>query len=297
MALIKVVKIKKIVDALIEYVRTDYNNVTDKHTSFLYRLLGDNIEGDYNFYTQSKEIFLRDDKSPRNIKTSLMFNKNTHGSPHVHIREASRMKGTFNSIGGLIDSLYENEDSSYSDGYRDSKKGVYEILVTSSNPLDTVLISEVIYTLLLGAHETLTNEFALFDMSLKEMIFQDNTNAQLYVKAIMLDTQQENIVPSIISAENLNEIIFNMNLLENTPITNPTTCTLTIQQPSHGTTDPVYGVYTVNIGQVVPLYAIPDTGYIFYRWLIGDKIVIDQLTYVKMYSSKTIIAEFIPEGD
>ena len=297
MALIKVVKIKKIVDALIEYVRTDYNNSTDKTTSFLYRLLGNNTEGDYNFYTQSKEIFLRDDKSPRNIQTSLMFNKNTHGSPHIHIREASRTKGSFNSIGGMLDSYYENEDGTYSDGYRDSKKGLYEILITSSNPLDTVLIAEVVYTLLLGAYETLSNEFTLFDLSLKEMIMQDNLNAPLYVKAVVLDTQQENIVPSIVSNELLNEIIFNMSVLDNTELTTVTTCVLTIDEPVNGTIVPGFGDYTLNIGGTMALYAIPNTGFIFNRWILDGKSITDQLTWIKLYSSKTIEVEFIPEGD
>lgn len=309
MALIKIVKIKKIVDALIEFVRDDYNNLTKKgknlqitgiattdgniiitvggvnynisvlttdtipeiivkilaetyvgytalesetitnsvdfinktestvvfdsnatgvtgivttkdDETFLYRLLSDNDEGDYNFYTQSLEIFLRDDLIPRKIQTSMMFNKNTNGSPHVHVREASRSKGDFNSIGGIQGELISFDNGSVGEQYRDTKKGSYEVLITSLNPLDTILMAEVIYTLMYGAYETFQNEFETFDFSLKELVFQNSTAAQLYVKAITITGQQENIIPSIITNTILDKINFLTTNINNTPIIN-----------------------------------------------------------------------------
>lgn len=219
MALIKIVKIKKIVDALITYVREDYNNKTNKEESFLYRLLGDNTEGAYNFYTQSLEIFLRDDLKARKIQTSLMFNKNTNGNPHIHVREASRSKGSFNTIGGIQGDIYSFDDGSIGEQYRDTKKGLYEVLITSTNPLDTILISEVIYTLMYGAYETFQAEFSLFDFSLKELVFQNHTAEQLYVKAITIDTQQDNVIPSIISNDILDKVNFILAKVDDTPIT------------------------------------------------------------------------------
>lgn len=183
--------------------------VTDREEdTFLYQLLGDNIEGDYNFYTQAQEIFLRDDENPRSIRTSLMFNKNTKGEPHIHVREASRPKGTFNSIGGIQGEHLILDDGSFNEQYRDTKRGAYEIIVTSKNPLDTILIAEVIYTLMWGAYETLANEFSTFDFSLKELIFQNELAASLYAKAITLDTQQENIIPSLINNTVLDQVNF-----------------------------------------------------------------------------------------
>jgi hypothetical protein len=208
MALIKVVKVKKIVDALLEYVQVDYNTVTDKTKSFLYKVLGDNVEGDYNFYEQAKGIFLRTDTTPRKIKTSLMFNKDTNGAPHIHVREASRSKGSFNTIGGAIGEINLNEDGTFSEEYRDTKMGAYEVLITSLNPLETILIAEVMYTLMYGAYETFQAEFSTFNFSLKELVFQNNLAAQLYVKSINIDTQQENVIPSVITNEVLDKVNF-----------------------------------------------------------------------------------------
>jgi len=209
MALIKIIKVKQIVDALIKYVRDDYNNTVDKTETFLYRLLGDNTEGDYNFYEQAKEIFLRDDLKARKIRTSLMFNKNTNGAPHIHVRESSRVKGNFNTIGGIQGEQFIYEDGSFSEQYRDTKRGTYEVLITSMNALDTILIAEVVYTLMYGAYETFQNEFSTFDFSLKELVFQNSNMAeQLFVKAITLDTQQENVIPSIITNEVLDKVNF-----------------------------------------------------------------------------------------
>jgi hypothetical protein len=42
MATIPILKVKKFVDLLIEFVKTDYEDKTDKTKSFLYRVLSDN---------------------------------------------------------------------------------------------------------------------------------------------------------------------------------------------------------------------------------------------------------------
>jgi len=192
----------------------DYLVSDREEDTFLYRLLNGNVDGDYNFYEQSKNIFLRDDLSSRKISTSLMFNKNKNEAPHIHIREAIRSKGNSNGIGGVIGGYHEMLDDSISDVYRDVKKGGYEVLVTSSNALETVLIGEVIYSLLIGAWETLADQFITFDMSVKELVFQYDSATPLYAKSISLDVQQENFIPSIMTEEFLNKISFNLESLD-----------------------------------------------------------------------------------
>ena len=193
---IKVLWLKKIVDALILWVQEDYNiKVADnrEEDSFLYRYLNGNTEGDYDFYVQAKAIFLRDQKSPRQIRTSLMFNKDIKGTPHVHVREPAKSKGQYNSIGGGMGNIIMNTDGSYNDTFRDSKRASYDIVITSDNPLDTVLISEVLYALLWGANSTLSDEFGLFDLGMKELMMENHlVPIQLYIKAITMDVQFDN---------------------------------------------------------------------------------------------------------
>jgi hypothetical protein len=175
---------------------------------------------DYNFYDQSVNIFVTGgkDTSSRKITTSLMFNKNTNGSPHIHIREAARQKGKYNSIGALGLDYHENNDGSFTANYRDTKTAGYEVLITASNPLDSILVGEVTYSLLWGAYETLVVNFDEFDLSMKDIMFKDELNTSLYAKAISISTQQENIIPSIIDEQLINQINFVLTSVNGTDI-------------------------------------------------------------------------------
>ena len=42
--MLQIVKIKKIVEACLEYVQTDFESKTDEKDSFLYKVLGDALE-------------------------------------------------------------------------------------------------------------------------------------------------------------------------------------------------------------------------------------------------------------
>ena len=86
---IPVIKIKKILDGLLAYIKADTEaNVLDETKSYLYRILHDNQDGDYNIYQQAKTIFTRESTSPKRINTSLFFTKNIQQIPHIFVRES-----------------------------------------------------------------------------------------------------------------------------------------------------------------------------------------------------------------
>lgn len=211
---IQVIKIKKIVDNLIKYIRDDYNTkfqAGNEEDSFLYKSLNGNEDADYDFYKQGKAIFLRDQTSARNVKTSLMMSKNLHQTPHIYVREPSKANGTFNSFGGgLGHSSFVEANGSIHDEYRDTKRASYEIVVTSDNSLDTVLITEVLYSLFVGGQEALNMLFNTFTFSMKELVINNNMSTpNLYVKSIIIDTMYENNISSIIDGSEVTSIIFN----------------------------------------------------------------------------------------
>ena len=197
--LIPVVKLKSLLDGLIEYVRTDFESQTDEANTFLYRVLEGNRTDGYDFYEEGKSIFLRNSTSSRRIETRLMFTKDIAPTPTIHVREPARVKGEYNAIGGLFGQRVNFPNDVYSEQYRDTKKANYEYVITSDNPLETILIAEVIYTLLLGAWETLhTQLFDLFDFGLKELLANNElVPYPLYIKSIDLTVQFENTVPGI----------------------------------------------------------------------------------------------------
>lgn len=217
--MIKVVEIKQILDSLILFVKDDYESKTNKEETFLYRVLSGSVEGNFNFYEQGVVIFTQTDENALKIETTLSFSQNSNGSPSIYVREASRVKGTFNSIGGMASELYVYEDGSVGDEYRDTKKGDYELVITSTNNLVTILISEVIYSLFVSAYETLNTQYELFDFNLKEVMFQNTTGTRLFAKTITMSTQQENIIPSLISEEQLNKVMFKIVNINGQPLT------------------------------------------------------------------------------
>ena len=197
--LIPVVKLKSILDGLIDYIRTDFENQSDETNSFLFQVLAGNRTDGYDFYEEGKNIFLRTSTSSRKIQTRLMFTKDIAPTPTIHVREPARVKGDYNSIGGIVGPRINLPNNMFTEEYRDTKKANYEFVVTSDNPLETVLISEVIYTLLLGAWETLqTQLFDTFDFALKELLANNElVPYPLYIKAVELNVQFQNTVPGI----------------------------------------------------------------------------------------------------
>lgn len=208
--LIPVVTLKRLLDGLIEYVRTDFESRTDESETFLFRALQGNSSDGYDFYEEGKNIFLRTSTSSRKIETRLMFTRDIAPTPTIHVREPSREKGVYNSIGGIAGNRIDLPDDDYTHEYRDTKKANYEYVITSDNPLETVLIAEVVYNLLLGAWETLhTQWFDLFDFGLKELIASnDLVPYPLYIKSINILVQFENTVPGIHINELINAINF-----------------------------------------------------------------------------------------
>ena len=197
--LIPILKLKTLLDGIVEYVRTDYESKTDETTTFLYLVLNGNTSDGYDFFEEGKNIFLRTSTSSRKIDTKIMFTKDISPTPTVYVREPARMKGVYNSIGGILPDRVNFPNDQYTAEYRDTKKANYEFVITSDNPLETVLIAEVLYTLLLGAWETLqTQWFDTFDFGMKELIANNElVPYPLYIKSIEFEVQYQNTVPGI----------------------------------------------------------------------------------------------------
>lgn len=219
MKLIKVVYIKKLTDALLKFIEDDFNSHINEFDSWLYRMLYDaSDDSDFNFYKQAKDVFLGTSTSPRKIQTTLGYNKNTNGSPTITIREATKPKGSYNGIGGISNYGYLNDDNNYGvHQYRDTRKSDFELMVVTNNSLLTILISDVLYALFIGAWETVSYQFDTFDIVIKDMMVNQDVNAPLFIKSVGLSCQYENIVPSIVldPSVRVNQIMFKQSSINN----------------------------------------------------------------------------------
>ena len=212
MATIPILKVKKFVDLLIEFVKTDYDNATDKTKSFLYAVLGDNVENGWDFYANGIEIFGRGVDDKRKLETRLMFDRSRAMLPTIHVREPAKNKGTSDGIGFMDDNYVANEDLTISDTRRKSFTSNFELMITSGNSMEVILIQEVLEAAMLASMDTLTIDFFdLIDFNSRELMMNDDIERNmLFIKTIGLNIQySKSSIPTLYSEQNITTINFN----------------------------------------------------------------------------------------
>lgn len=201
--MLQIVKIKKIVEACLEYVQTDFESKTDEKDSFLYKVLGDTQDGSFNYYEQAKNIFLRKETNPNNIKVVLEYPKDKTGLPAYVIREPGKTGGIANSI-GKIESFMGGVPM-----YRDTRQYGLEIMCFSVNMNESILMSEILYALLLGSWDILASQFLKIEFTMKELMMQNNLiPIPIFIRSIGLDLSSEETVPGLADSSLLGKIIF-----------------------------------------------------------------------------------------
>lgn len=224
---IPIIKIKKITESLLALVKTNFDTLkaeSREQESLLYQIIFGNESDNYDFYEQAQDVFLRKPTSPKRIEVNLQFNKSQNPIPNIWVREPAKQNGSYNHIGGMMDFPTEfshiDPDTdetikTYQDQMRDTKRAVYELVITSDNYLTTLMIGEVLYSLFLGAQDTLNEHFGTFNYSMKEMVLNNESVPYgLYAKVISIETQFENIVPRISEQEFVNTFNFIQTLYE-----------------------------------------------------------------------------------
>lgn len=213
--MIPILKIKRFVDLLVEFIRTDYENAVDKNKSFMYTILGDHSEDGWNFFNNAVEIFSRDASDMRKLETRLMFDRSRAAIPTIHVREPAKNNGGYDSIGFMSGERTENEDGTYSDLYRKTHSSRFELMITSGNSLECILIQELIESAILSAIDTLIIPFDIINISSKELMMESNIEQNmLFIKSIDLEIKYEKtLVPTLYTEANITSITFNNSTL------------------------------------------------------------------------------------
>lgn len=203
--MLNIIYVKKIIEGFMEYLYQDIKTNPVEETTFLYRLLNGTTDGNYNFYEQAKQIYSRNANNPNNIKVVLEYPKDRIGLPCYCIREPGKDRGPANTI-GKINGFYA-EDGNLR--YLDSRQSNYEIMCFSANMIESILISEVLYALMVSAHDTLADMFDTIDYRLKELMAENELiPAPIFIRSIGLDVSYSQMVPGLVNTELLGKIIF-----------------------------------------------------------------------------------------
>lgn len=205
--ILDIIRVKNLVRALLDYVKSDYRNHEESET-WLYKVLYGNRDGDYDFYQQGREIFLRGDRDPHNLSVQLELPKDISNFPCIVVREPSRMNNNSqNTIGKLTGSVYG--ESVQRGEVIDAKSFKYELMCISDNVLTSILISEVLYSLLLGAFNQLGGEYNNVSFDMKELISENNlVPYPIIFRSISLSIDSHYTVPTIDSSDFATKVFF-----------------------------------------------------------------------------------------
>lgn len=185
--------------------------------SFLYRCIdSDDVIEEISYRELAEELFTRDSMNSRKASVELMFSADKAMLPQIAIREPAKNKGQTDGIGGIGDEIYLNEDGSFNEERRKSFTSQFELLITSPNRHEVIIMEEVLLGLFIGAQDTLAlaNPFYSFNFTIKELMINNQTYAeQLFVKSIGINTSYDRSYPNLSDNSVLTKILFEHQIL------------------------------------------------------------------------------------
>lgn len=211
------IRLKRIVDSLIQYLKIDLEEKINKNIeceSYLYLLFHENssdINKSVN-YNEAKEIFLRKESNPRYLRISPIFDRKRAQVPTIHI-VVSQDNEELRQIGD-ISGAYENEDGYVADELSRGFRTQFHLITTSDNINEVLYINYVLRALLLGAIPLLTTigfinpTLGTSDLGANPELFPTNA----YIKGILMTAFYPEFVPEIkMDNPQINNVVFNIN--------------------------------------------------------------------------------------
>ena len=185
--------------------------------SFLMRCFDDDdyIE-EVSYKKLAIEIFLRQPTDHRKIETRLLFDVDRAALPTIHVREPSKNKGKQDGIGNFDQGFFGNLDDSTQDIRRRSFDSNYELMITSMNRHEVIIIEEVLLALFIGAQDSfvLADPFYTIQFSVKELIANNELVPNpLFIKAIGLNVSYDKKYPDLSEDQILHKILFDQKVL------------------------------------------------------------------------------------
>lgn len=207
--MIIIARIRQIIDGLLNYVQSDYEALPEEQT-FLYQMFYGTKDRNFDFYEEAKKLFLRRNTSPRKLRTVLEYPLDKSHLPCVVIREPARKQVHDAPIGGYglpVEDLFGDPEHQR-EGFRQPSFSSVSIMCFSDNSLESVLICEVLYSLLIGARNTLEEEFVKFVFNTNELIMENKLfPTPILIKSIDLEIEEIDRYASIIRPELINKFI------------------------------------------------------------------------------------------
>ena len=144
---------------LLTLIRTDYqNNIADTTQSLLYRILNGNNLQRYKMFDQAVSVFITKPDDPRNLDVNLFFNAKRASIPTLHITLPSESeKNNVMAAGeGYRDPIFDENIGEYKKVFNRRFNAGYNMIITSDNTNEVVLIYHFMRSALISLSPHLT---------------------------------------------------------------------------------------------------------------------------------------------
>jgi len=210
LATIPEIILQDVIKKLLAYVRTDYANKVDKEQTILYYLLNDQVLRKYNFFEEAKSVFITKDTDQRHIAVNMMFNRDRQAVPTIHIMLPSENETDMTLGIGEGERLYitdQDDTSLVRKTFNKRFRSNYNIVVTSENANEVILIYHVLRSLLISANPHF-NLKGLYNIKLGGRDLQINPDlvpSHIFMKSISFDCEYEVGAIELIPIEYIND--------------------------------------------------------------------------------------------
>jgi len=154
--LIPEVALYNYINHLIGWIRTDLANPSTD--TYLYKLFQGNQIGNFNYFNEAKELFIRDKSHPKYLEVRFFFDRERASLPTVHFNlpnESSAYQGIGRG-GGVYPGLgLGSPVTNYAEVYRKSYQTAYNLIITGQTSFEVLTIYHTLKNLISTTQEAL----------------------------------------------------------------------------------------------------------------------------------------------
>lgn len=219
------IKIHSLLTQLIDLIRTDWENETDKTRTILYDFYFQDdcgtrlVFNTADYYQLAQNLFLRQENKNDRLAVNIGYNLQRQGLPTIHILMPSAQKGPSDGLG--FDEGYEpvaiSPDGEERKMNRTRTYNVKYQLMISSNNVNEVLL---IWHLLLDGFQAIFDNIELngmqnLQLSGQDLLFNnDIVPPEIFHRSVMMDFFYENTVKQPIWERIIQSINYNGRVTE-----------------------------------------------------------------------------------
>lgn len=213
------IRLKKVVDALFDYLKKDLSENIENGTenlSYLYLLFHEDSKDENTSvnYEEAKVIFTRNENDVRYLKVRPAFDRQRAAMPTVHIVIPQDNENML-QIGDLQGELYE-EDNYLTERLERGYQTQFNLICSSDNINEVLLINYILRALLVGSIPQLqivgfiNPQFAVQDLNINQELFPVNA----YMKGIIMTATYSESIPQVGKEGTINTFVFNINQIK-----------------------------------------------------------------------------------